>query len=75
MGLENGEYILTMKEHDKVIFNAIPINGNHLTYRPVKEYKLIVNDGIYTMFNEQYPEGIELLEMSPCDWFNIKKVA
>lgn len=75
MGLGNGEYILTMKESDKVIFNAIPINGHHLAYRPDKEYKLIVNDGIYIMFNEQYPKGIELLEMSSCGWFNIKKVA
>lgn len=75
MGLENGEYVLTMKDPDKVIFNTIPVNGRHLAYRPNKEYKLIVKDGIYTMFNEQYPEGIELLEMSACDWFNIKKVA
>lgn len=75
MGLENGTYILTMKEHDKVIFNAIPINGHHLAYRPDKEYKLIVDDGIYVIFDEQNPDGLELLEMNSLEWFNIKKVA
>ena len=75
IGLENGEYALTMKESDRIIINAIPVNGNHLAYRPDKEYKLIVNDGIYVIFDEQYADGLELLEMKTMDWFNIKKVA
>lgn len=73
--LEKGEYILTMKETDKVIYNAIPINGKHLAYRSDKEYKLIAHDGFYTIFDEQHPDGLELLEMKTMDWFNIKKVA
>ena len=73
--LKSGEYVLTMKETDKVIFNAIPINGHHLAYRPDKAYKLIVTDGTYVIFDEQHPDGLELLEMKTMDWFNIKKVA
>lgn len=74
MELENGEYILTMKESDRYIVNAIPVNGNHLAYRPDKEYKLIVKDNSYVVFDEQHPDGIEFLEMTSLDWFNIKKV-
>lgn len=75
MGLDNGEYILTMKEPNKVIFNIIPVNGKHLAYRPDKEYKLIINNGTYLIFDEQHPDGLEILEMKTMDWFNIKKVA
>ena len=73
--LENGEYVLTMKEFDKYIVNAIPVNGSHLAYRPDKKYKLIVKDNSYIVFDEQHPEGMEFLEMTSLDWFNIKKVA
>lgn len=73
--LENGEYTLTMKESDKYIVSAIPVNGSHLAYCPNKKYKLIVNDNSYIIFDEQYPDGLELLEMTSLDWFNIKKVA
>lgn len=73
--LENGKYILTMKESDKVILNYIPVNGSYISFLPNKEYKLIVKDGIYTMFNEQYPNGLESLGMNSYDWFDVKKVA
>lgn len=73
--LENGEYVLTMKEPDKVILNAIPVNGSHLAYRSGVEYKLIVKDNSYIIYDEQHPDGIEFLEMTSLDWFNIKKIA
>ena len=74
MRLENGKYVLKMKESNKVILNAVLVNGHYLAYRSDKEYKLIVNDDIYIIFDEQHPDGIEFLEMTLLDWFNIKKV-
>lgn len=49
MGLENGTYILTMKEN-KYILNGI--NDSRVAYFPNKEYRLIVNNGVYRYFNE-----------------------
>lgn len=50
MGLENGEYVLKMKEKNKCILNG---NGdNRVAYYPDKEYRLIVKDGVYRYFNE-----------------------
>lgn len=73
--LECGEYVLTIKESNKVILNAIPVNGSHLAYHSGVEYKLIVNDNSYVIFDEQHPNGLELLERTSLDWFNIQKVA
>ena len=49
MGLENGEYILIMKEN-KCILNGI--NDPRIAYYPDKEYRLIVKDRVYRYFNE-----------------------
>lgn len=50
MRLENGEYILTLKEKNKYILNGI--NDSRVAYYPYKEYRLIVKDGVYRYFNE-----------------------
>lgn len=49
MGLENGTYILKMKEN-KYILNGI--SDSRIAYFPNKEYRLIVKDGVYRYFNE-----------------------
>ncbi len=49
MGLNNGEYVLTIKEN-KCILNGI--NDSRVAYYPNKEYRLVVKDGVYRYFNE-----------------------
>lgn len=70
--LENGEYVLTMKESDKVILNSMW--DKRVIYYPNKEYKLIVKDGIYIYFDElETEEALHTDNFLSC--FNIKKVA
>lgn len=70
--LENGEYVLTMKEKNKCILNSMW--DKRMIYYPNKEYKLIVEDEIYTFFNELgMEEALHTDNFLSC--FNIKKVA
>lgn len=73
MGLENGEYILTMKEN-KCILNSI--NDSRVIYYPNKEYRLVVKDGVYRYFNEIDNGTLEYVYTENfLNNFNIKKVA
>lgn len=75
MGLENGEYILKLKEN-KIIWS---IDGLHkkpfISYYPKKEYKLIVKTDYCILFDEEYKKGIDVLYIGGIDLFYIKKVA
>lgn len=72
VGLENGEYVLTMKEN-KCILNGV--NDRRIAYYPNKEYRLVVKDGVYRYFNEV---DVGILEYMYTEHFlnnfNIKKV-
>ena len=73
MGLANGEYILTMKEN-KYILNGI--NDSRVAYFPNKEYRVIVNNGVYRYFNEFDSGTLEYVYTENfLNNFNIKKVA
>ena len=73
MRLENGEYVLTMKEN-KCILNGI--NDSRVAYYPNKEYRLIVKDGVYRYFNEIDSGTLEYVYTENfLNNFIIKKVA
>lgn len=73
MGLENGTYILTMKEN-KYILNGI--NDSRVAYFPNKEYCLIVNNGVYRYFNEVNSGTLEYVYTENfLNNFIVKKVA
>lgn len=72
MGLENGEYVLTMKEN-KCILNGIV--DHRVAYYPNKKYRLIVKDGMYRYFNEIDAGTLEYMYTENfLNNFNIKKV-
>lgn len=71
--LENGEYVLTMKEN-KCILNGI--TDRRVAYHPNKEYRLVVKDGVYRYFNEVDARTLEYMYTKHfLNNFNIKKVA
>lgn len=71
--LENGEYVLTMKEN-KCILNSI--DDCRVIYYPNKEYRLIVKDGVYRYFDEIDDGTLEYMYSEHfLNNFNIKKVA
>lgn len=71
--LENGEYVLTMKEN-KCILNGI--TDHRVAYHPNKEYRLVVKDGVYRYFNEVDAGTLEYMYTEHfLNNFNIKKVA
>lgn len=71
--LENGEYVLTMKEN-KCILNGI--TDRRVDYYPNKEYRLVVKDGVYRYFNEVDAGTLEYMYTEHfLNNFNIKKVA
>ena len=73
MGLNNGEYVLTIKEN-KCILNGI--NDSRVAYYPNKEYRLVVKDGVYRYFNEIDSGTLEYVYTENyLNNFNIKKVA
>lgn len=73
MKLENGEYVLTMKEN-KCILNSI--DDRRVAYYPNKEYRLVVKDGVYRYFNEIDAGTLEYMYTENfLNNFNIKKVA
>ena len=70
--LENGEYVLTMKEN-KCILNSI--TDRRVIYYPNKEYRLGVKNGVYRYFNEIDDGTLEYLYSENfLNNFNIKKV-
>lgn len=74
MGLENGEYVLTMKKSDRVILNGI--YDHRVAYYPNKKYKLIVKNGVYRYFNEIDSGTLEYVYTEHfLNNFIIKKVA
>lgn len=70
--LENGKYILTMKEN-KCILNSI--TDRRVIYYPNKEYRLIVKDGVYRYFDEIDDGTLEYMYSEHfLNNFNIKRV-